>query len=78
MLHLQEAEGKTDAMLDFNRANDGVYTPNNPTIAMPVYTYDVFSINGEGTGGSFRAYRGDVGHMHDPYVKTKDNVYGLY
>jgi len=77
MLNLQGAENDKDALLDFNRANDGVYTPNTPTIAMPVYTYDVFSISGEGTGGSFRAYRGDVGHMRDAYVKTKDNAYGL-
>lgn len=77
MLHLQAAENNKDALLDFNRANDGVYTPNTPTIAMPVYTYDVFSINGEGTGGSFRAYRGDIGHMRDPYVKTKENAFGL-
>lgn len=77
MLNFQAAEKNKDALLDFNRANDGVYTPNAPTIAMPVYTYDVFSINGEGTGGSFRAYRGDVGHMRDAYVKTKENAYGL-
>jgi hypothetical protein len=77
ILHLQGAEKNKDALLDFNRANDGMYTPNTPTIAMPVYTYDVFSINGEGTGGSFRAYRGDVGHMRDPNVKTKENAFGL-
>lgn len=77
MLHLQEGNTNKDALLDFNRANDGVYTPNTPTIAMPVYTYDVFSINGEGTGGSFRAYRGDVGHMRDATVKTKENAFGL-
>ena len=77
ILNLQGAENNKDALLDFNRANDGVYTPNSPTIAMPVYTYDVFSINGEGTGGSFRAYRGDVGHMRDPDVKTKENAFGL-
>ncbi|RYY71839.1 MAG: hypothetical protein EOO13_01690, partial [Chitinophagaceae bacterium] len=77
MLHLQKGNNDKDALLDFNRANDGVYTPATPTIAMPVYTYDVFSINGEGTGGSFRAYRGDVGHMRDATVKTKENAYGL-
>lgn len=77
MLNLQAAEKNQDALLDFNRANDGVYTPNSPTIAMPVYTYDVFSINGEGTGGSFRAYRGDVGHMRDAHVKTREDAFGL-
>ena len=57
MLNYQEANNDPTALLDFNRANDGVYTPSSPTIAMPVYTYDVFSINGEGTVGSFKATR---------------------
>jgi hypothetical protein len=73
MLNYQEANNNPDALLDFNRANDGVYTPNSPSIAMPVYTYDVFSISGEGTGGSFKATRGDVGFMRDASVKSKDS-----
>jgi len=77
MLNLEKGKDNPEALLDFNRANDGVYTPNSPSIAMPIYTYDVFSINGEGTGGSFRAYRGDVGHVTDAYVKTRENNGGI-
>ncbi|NOT50233.1 MAG: hypothetical protein HOP10_03040 [Chitinophagaceae bacterium] len=73
-LYYQEANGNKDAMLDFNRLNDAVYTKNNPVIAMPSYTYDVFAINGEGTGGGFRAYRGDVGSIHDNYARTRENA----
>ncbi len=72
MLNLNKANKDKDALLDFNRANDGIYTPASPAMAMPVYTYDVFNIAGEGTGGSFRAFRGDIGHMHDPYVRTRE------
>jgi PA14 domain len=77
MLHYQTAENKPNALLDFNRLNDGVYTPSSPSIALPIYTYDIFSISGEGTGGSFRAYRGDVGFMRDPSVITKDDANSL-
>lgn len=79
MLHYQNANNDDEAMLDFNRANDGIYTPASPAIAMPVYTYDVFSINGEGTGGSFRAYRSDIGHARDAKVVTKEEqgAFGL-
>jgi hypothetical protein len=77
MLNYQKANNKPDAMLDFNRANDGVYTPTSPAIAMPVYTYDVFSINGEGTGGSFRATRKDLGYMRDGYTKTREDAASL-
>lgn len=76
-LHYQDANKDPKAMLDFNRLNDGVYTPNSPAIALPIYTYDIFSITGEGTGGSFRAYRGDVGYMRDAYVQTKDKALSL-
>ena len=77
MLNLQEGQNDKNALLDFNRSNDGVYTPNSPAIALPIYTYDIFTINGEGTGGSFRAYRGDIGHMRDANVRTKENALGL-
>ena len=36
MLYYQKSDGNDDAMLDFNRANDGIYTPASPAIAMPV------------------------------------------
>ncbi|MFT3683038.1 MAG: PA14 domain-containing protein [Ferruginibacter sp.] len=77
MLYYQRANNDPSALLDFNRANDVMYTPASPAIAMPVYTYDVFSINGEGTGGCFRAYRGDLGNIRDAYVSTKDDSKSL-
>jgi hypothetical protein len=61
------------ALLDFNREKDIPYRKDVPTIAIPIQTYDVFSISGEGTGGSFRAYRGDVGIIHDHQMKTKSS-----
>lgn len=74
-LYYQDANNNPQALLDFNREKDIVYreTPEVPNIAIPSYTYDLFSISGEGTGGMFRAYRGDIGYVHDPYVTTKDN-----
>lgn len=70
MLFLDEAQKDKNALMDFNRLNDGAYTPGTPAISIPVYTYDVYSISGEGTGGSFRAYRGDIGFMQDSYLAS--------
>lgn len=70
MLYLKKGQDDKNALMDFNRINDGGYTPGTPAIAVPVYTYDVFTINGEGTGGSFRAYRGDLGYMQDAYLEN--------
>ncbi len=70
MLYLKQGQDDKNALMDFNRLNDGVYTPGTPAISVPIYTYDVYSITGEGTGGSFRAYRGDLGYMQDSYLEN--------
>lgn len=70
MLYAQDGKKDKNGLLDFNRLNDGMYTPNSPTIAIPVYTYDVFSVSGEGTGGAFRVYRGDLGSVSDPEMES--------
>ena len=66
-----------DALMDFNRVNDGVYTTKTPIISAPVLTYDVFSISGEGTGGSFRGYRGNVGYVKDNKTTSKSGNAGV-
>lgn len=73
-LNYQNSQKDARSLLDFNREKDIPYRekPAIPHIAIPAYTYDVFSISGEGTGGSFRAYRGDIGYVHDPYMRTND------
>jgi hypothetical protein len=69
-MYAEKAHGNKNGLMDFNRLNDGSYTYKTPVIAVPVYTYDVFSISGEGTGGSFRGYRGNMGYVRDNYTRT--------
>lgn len=73
-LNYQLANGNDGALLDFNREKEIPYRekPAVPNIGIPSYTYDVFAVSGEGTGGVFRAYRGDIGYVHDHSIKTKD------
>ncbi|RXK85903.1 PA14 domain-containing protein [Filimonas effusa] len=73
-LNAQQAGGNFHVLHDFNREKDMPYRekPEVPNIAVPSYTYDLFSITGEGTGGMFRAYRGDIGFVHDNYLSSKD------
>lgn len=71
-LHFSKSNDNTNTLLDFNRDKDVSYVPNKtPNIAIPQFTYDVYSISGEGTGGMFRPYRGDLGFVRDPYMKTR-------
>jgi hypothetical protein len=73
-LHYQEGAKNKASLLDFNREKELPYRekPAVPHIAIPSYTYDAFSITGEGTGGMFRAYRSDIGFVHDHLIRTKD------
>lgn len=73
-LHYQDGSNNKSALLDMNREKEMVYRdkPPMPHIAVPIYTYDAFSITGEGTGGMFRAYRGDIGSINDHFIRTKD------
>lgn len=77
-LNYQNGAGNPGALLDFNREKEMAYRekPEIPNIAIPSYTYDVFSMSGEGTGGSFRAYRSDIGYMYDHSMRTKDKSGG--
>jgi hypothetical protein len=69
-MYYEKGDGNKNAMLDFNRLNDGGYTKKTPVISIPSYTYDIFNISGEGTGGNFRAYRGNMGFVEDAYSRT--------
>ncbi len=73
-LHFQDGNKTKNPLLDFNREKELMYRdkPPVPHIAVPFYTYDAFSITGEGTGGMFRAYRGDIGYVHDHFMRTKN------
>ena len=72
-LNFQDLGGNWASLLDFNREKEMPYRENPPIphIAVPGYTYDMFTISGEGTGGMFRAYRGDIGFIADHLSKTK-------
>lgn len=71
-LYYQKAKTNPTAVMDFTRFNDGEVTPNTTVLSVPQYSYDVFSIQGEGTGGSIRAYRNDMGYVRDNISTSKD------
>lgn len=73
-LYYENAKNIPDAVLDFSRDNDNVVDPVTPIISVPQYSYDIFSVQGEGTGGSIRIYRDDFGAVFDPKVSSKSNA----
>lgn len=78
-LYLEKSQNRKDVLTDFNREKELAISskPPTPHLAIPSYTYDIFGITGEGTGGSFRAYRGDIGYVKDPEIKSGSYDGGL-
>ncbi|THU30758.1 hypothetical protein FAM09_29605 [Niastella caeni] len=72
-LYAEKAKNNPNAVMDFTRLNDNEVTPKTPIISAPQYAYDVFSIQGEGTGGSIRAYRNELGYVRDNSTRSSDN-----
>lgn len=66
-----------DALLDFNREKDGVFTKNTPRLPVTNFTYDIYSVSGQGIGGIFKPTRGDIGYVFDAKLSNKDNSYSL-
>ncbi|HEX6429811.1 MAG TPA: hypothetical protein VF008_19090, partial [Niastella sp.] len=72
-LYYEKAGSDQNVLLDYNREKDVAWSESSPHIAVPVYTYDTWSISGEGTGGMFRPYRSDIGYVFDHKMITKSN-----
>lgn len=65
------------AMLDFNREKDGSFTESTPALPLTNFTYDVYSVNGQGIGGTYRPFRSDMGFVFDPDGRTYSNSSNL-
>jgi hypothetical protein len=70
-LHL--GQKNLNGYLDYSRENDGPFTQNTPALPLPVLTYDVFSVQGQGISGSFRPVRSDIGYVFDSYSNTQSD-----
>lgn len=67
-------EGLTNdenSVLDFNREKDAGYNSKTTNMPVTVHTHDTYSVTGEGVGGTFRLFRGDVAHVGDNVSKEK-------
>ena len=60
-------------ILDFNREKDKTVSKNTVSLPVTNYTHDLYSIQGQGVGGMFRPYRGQVGFVYDNYISDESN-----
>jgi hypothetical protein len=79
-IYSDAAKNGNSAMHDFNRKDDLPYVPDKPVLPFPVSTYDLFSVNGEGMNGQFRAYRSSAAILYDARSGTtsSNNNFGAH
>ncbi|HHG84176.1 MAG TPA: hypothetical protein ENJ82_05440, partial [Bacteroidetes bacterium] len=65
-----EKAGEEDLM-DINREKEGNLHKHTPNLPAPNLTYDLYTAVGQGMSGSFRAFRSDVGILHNRKVYAK-------
>ncbi len=64
--YMYSEKSNSNDMMDFNREKDGAISPVTPNLPLSNATYDVYSVTGQGIGGMYRPFRGDVSLVHDP------------
>ncbi|TGD56851.1 hypothetical protein [Flavobacterium humi] len=64
-------------ILDFNREKDRTVNKNTTTLPQTNYTYDIYSIQGQGVSGTFRPYKGQVGYVYDNTKNDQSNAGSL-
>ena len=62
-------------IMDFNREKDRTVTKNTVSLPVTNYTYDLYSVQGQGVGGMFRPYRSQVGYVSDNNMS--DDSFGV-
>lgn len=67
------ASATSNDVTDFNREKDRTVNRNTTTLPVSNYTYDLYSIQGQGVSGMFRPYRSQVGFLFDKYVEDTSN-----
>ncbi len=68
--YIYAQDAQDEDIMDFTRDRDGMYNPTMQYLPPAHMTYDIYSVSGQGTGGSFRPFRNDIGSVFDPVTKS--------
>ncbi len=78
-MNAHNGQNNNSAMMDFNREKDGSFNKSTYNLPITNLTYDLYSVSAQGTGGSYRPFRSDVGHVFDiESYSTSDGYSGSF
>lgn len=66
-----------NGVLDFNREKDRTVSKQTKVLPITNYTYDIYSINGQGIGGMFKPFRSQVGMVYDQKVEDEGDGFSI-
>jgi hypothetical protein len=75
--YLYAQNGDDASIMDFTRDRDGMFNKTMHYLPLGNMTYDIYSVSGQGTGGSFRPFRNDFGSVYDPAVSCTGSDHSL-
>lgn len=64
-------QASREDVLDYNRENDRIINENITVLPTTNYTYDIYTVNGQGVSGMFRPHRSQIGQIYDEFVKDE-------
>lgn len=72
-LYSENGQLNDAALMDFNREKDGAFSEGMACLPVANYTFDTYSVSGQGIGGSYRPFRSDIGYVFDPAAYTTND-----
>lgn len=68
-----DSDKRFSVLHDYNREKEGAIQEANPNLPLTNFSYDLFSVTGQGVAGSYRPHRNDIGIVHDNYLPPSSN-----
>ncbi len=71
----EKAYRVAESMMDYHTERENVFEKRDKILGYPIATSDLFSVSGEGVGGSFRGFRSEFGYYKKNQIKSNIDTY---
>lgn len=75
--HNEDAWTNDARLMDYYTERESQWEKRDKIMGYPIPNSDVFSMTGEGIGGTFRGFRAEYGHYRKNTIENKTNVFNI-